>query len=206
MPEERHDTSSTRTLNTKVEKDFVAPLTAVRGSLEILRDYTDLGEEERMRFITTALDGCHLLERSIRELADSVYAAGQAAIQPGELPTEAKEERSGFANRIHIHDDLEIMELDFSGIVFSSSDVVNEIHDVIDDVIEKTGKKWFFLINHTDCRVWPEAWVAFAHRGKKIRVNNAFGVERYADADHQGPTTETYPTRDEAIANIKKLH
>ena len=200
MPEMRHDSSSTLTLNTKVEKDFVAPLTAVRGSLEILRDYSDLGEEERLRFITTALDGCHLLERSIKELADSVYAAGQTANQTNKTPDTAKKIRNGFVDRIHIHEDVQVMELDFSGIVFSSSDVVNEIHDVIDSAIEETDQKWFFLINHTDCRVWPEAWVAFAHRGKKIRVNNALGIERYADVDDQGSTTESYPSREEAIA------
>jgi hypothetical protein len=42
-------------LETKLEQEFVSPLTAVRGALEILRDFLDLPPNERARFIATAL-------------------------------------------------------------------------------------------------------------------------------------------------------
>ena len=44
------DATSTEALGTKLEQDFVAPLTAVRGALELLRDFPDMSELERERF------------------------------------------------------------------------------------------------------------------------------------------------------------
>ena len=72
MPEDDAPPHPTLALSTKVEEDFVAPLTAVRGSLEILRDFSDLGADERLRFIETALGGCARLEKGIGELARTV--------------------------------------------------------------------------------------------------------------------------------------
>ena len=68
MENNQGDAISTVALNTKVEADFVGPLTAVRGALEILRDYPDLGEVERGRFVSTALRSCQQLERAVHDL------------------------------------------------------------------------------------------------------------------------------------------
>ena len=64
------DTSVTLALNTKLEKDFVAPLTAVRGALEILRDFPDLDARERQQFVETALESCSRLTVGINDLAN----------------------------------------------------------------------------------------------------------------------------------------
>ena len=70
-------------------------------------------------------------------------------------------------------------------------------HDVIDNLVLGAGGKWFFIVNHRNCSVWPEAWVAFAHRGKKLSMNFSTGVLRYGDAGDYG-------SRDEAAVALKK--
>ena len=79
--------------------------------------------------------------------------------------------------------------------------------------LEDTGRKWHLLVNFRDCRVWPEAWVAFAHRGKKAAVNYAIDTVRYAaparteaglavEAGGGPPDAAHYPTREAALAHI----
>ena len=64
----------TQTLNTKVEDAFISPLTAIRGALEILRDFPDMTDAERDGFLNAALDECARLESGIDHLSASVYA------------------------------------------------------------------------------------------------------------------------------------
>ena len=214
MPEDRSDRNSTLALNTKLEEEFVSPLTSMRGALEILRDFPDLSEGERIKFIETALQGCARLERGVEELASAVYAAGQQAqATPAEelLPAE----QSAYAKRIEMLNDAETIEIDFSDFVFSSAKIVNDFYDVIDQTVETTGRTWYFLVNYRDCRVWPEAWVAFAHRGKKVNVNYSLGTVRYVEqqttdgskgrreSDRLDP--DMFNSREEALARIQEM-
>lgn len=206
MPEDRQGPQSTLALNTKVEEDFVAPLTAMRGALEILRDFPALDDDERQRFVATALRGCSQLEYSVEQLAASVYAAGQptAVAQPVA--------HSQYDERIEILDEIGIIELDFSDFVFTNSDVVNDFYDAIHDTINSTGRSWYFLVNYQNCSVWPEAWVAFAHRGKKVAVNHSLGTVRYdanPDTDANRSTSsidsDLFGSREAAVARIEEL-
>lgn len=213
-PENRSDKQSTLALNTKLEEEFVSPLTSMRGALEILRDFPDLSEGERTKFIETALQGCARLERGVEELASAVYGAGQQAqASPAVelLPAELRE----YANRIQMLKDAETIEVDFSNFEFSSAKVVNDFYDVIDETVETTGRTWYFLVNYRDCRVWPEAWVAFAHRGKKVNVNYSLGTVRYVEqettdgskglreSDRLDP--DMFNSREEAVARIQEM-
>ncbi len=202
MPEVRSDAHSTLALSTKVEEDFVAPLTAVRGALEILRDVDELSEEDRQRFVATALRSCARLEKSVAELADTVYAAGQQALPDGAAPVSP--ERQAYAGRIQVLEDLDTIEVDFSDFVFSNSAIVNDFHDVIDETVEESGRNWFFLVNYRGCSIWPEAWVAFAHRGKKINVSYSLGTVRYSDGDDRDDP-EIAPSREAALAQIEQM-
>ena len=200
MENNQGDAISTVALNTKVEADFVGPLTAVRGALEILRDYPDLGEVERGRFVSTALRSCQQLERAVHDLAVSVYAAGQKGaltVAPGADDVAAQE---GYGDRIDIHDELSVMELDFSHLVFSDSEIVNDVYDAVERAIRRSGRKWYFVINFEECHIWPEAWIAYAHRSKKIAVNHALGTVRYSPAGED--SEEHFSTRDEALKHI----
>ena len=177
----------TLALNTMVEADFVAPLTAVRAALEILRDFPDLTPEKRQSFVESALKGCARLEEGVDHLAEAVYAAGQDGVSPAPSPVDHSETQE-YRDRIAFCDDIEAIEVDFSDFQFSSSKIVNAFHDAIDAAVESTHRKWYFLVNFRNCRVWPEAWIAFAHRGKKINASYSLGTVRYAapDADRRG--------------------
>lgn len=211
MVEERSDQILTLALNTKVEEDFVAPLTAARGALEILRDFPDLGDSERQRFVATALRSCQQLEHAINELANTVYAAGQTEGGAPRRPASTDLAASDYAARIAIDEDADIMELDFSGLVFSSSQIVNEVHDAIEAAIQQSGRKWYFLINYQDLSIWPEAWVAFAHRGKRVNVNFSLGTARYSQASADSGASgggfgeELFLSREMAVAKIDEM-
>lgn len=203
MTDKKSPRQETLALSTKLEEDFVSPLTAVRGALEILRDYPDLPQEERVRFAEAALRGCSRLEASVRNLGDTVYADREAAEANKPTPSE-------HTKRLHMDASAQVFEIDLSGLEFSSPALVNEFFDVADEVIIATGKDWFFVINYA-CRIWPEAWVAFAHRTKKINVNFSLGSVRYVDAAKDDPWAKAaahdpsiLASRDEALALVAR--
>lgn len=201
----------TLALSTKVEEDFVAPLAAVRGALEILRDYSDLEADDRLRFVDTALRGCARLQKGIDELARTVYATGQrtlsAAIEHG--VTLAGGGR--FEDHVRFFDDLGIVEIDFADLEFRSSSTVDEFFDAVERLVDATGRRWYFLVNYGGYTVWPEAWIAFAHRGKTLNAAFSRGTARYDEIAGGGvePSREFDPsifsTRDAALARIERM-
>ncbi|MFN0264743.1 hypothetical protein ACKTEK_12775 [Tepidamorphus sp. 3E244] len=180
---------STLALSTKLEEDFVGPLTAIRGALEILADHPELNDAERNRFVSTALKSCRHLEQAVSELADSVYDAAKAggiASGGGADRPDGPETPGAYAERITLHDDTDIMELDFSELVFDSPETVNAVFDAVEDQVRTSAKRWYFIINFEHCRIWPEAWIAYAHRGKKLRIQGSHAVVRYASDETTG--------------------
>ncbi|MEM7023260.1 MAG: hypothetical protein AAF637_11820 [Pseudomonadota bacterium] len=202
---------STLALSTKVEEDFVAPLTSLRGALEILRDIPDLSQEERARFLGTALRGCARLEQSVEDLAKTVYAAGQSTPTKTSA-TPSSEQHDRFARRVHVLTEIDTIEIDFGGFTFDNTATVNEFYDVIEAVIEATGRSWYLVVNYRECSIWPEAWVAFAHRGKRLNATLSLGTVRYADADSAASESRSfssdpdmYASRDAALARIEEI-
>ncbi len=213
MPEQPEAELSTLALSTKVEEDFVSPLTAVRGSLEILRDFPNLDQAERQRFLEAALQSCSRLEKGVEALSKAVYEAGLKSLGAGAAePETAPEEKSDNLRRIRLLDDLGVVEIDLEGYIFRNSDMVNEFYDQIERLVVASGRDWYFLINFANCSIWPEAWVAFAHRGKKINVVYSLGTVRYAaDDDDQGETAggdldpNFHGSREAALARIEAM-
>lgn len=208
MSTDQPSSHPTLALNTKVEDDFVSPLTAVRGSLEILRDFPELAETERLRFVETALRGCAKLEISVEQLASTVYAAGERAL-PDQKAPESLPDADGFSDRVHVLEPIDIMELDLSDYEFRDSSMVNEFYDAVDAVVAATGRDWYLLVNNKNCHVWPEAWVAFAHRGKKANAAYSLGTVRYDDSEDEAKLDRFDPylfeTRELALAKIEEL-
>ena len=123
------------------------PLTAIRGALEILRDFPDLQPTQRKQFIDTALMECARLARGVDELAETVYAAGERSmLQDAAEPTSAEEQE--FANRVRVLDDLKIIDIDFSDYEFCNSEMVNDFFDYIDRIAERVGEGLLF---RTEC-------------------------------------------------------
>ncbi|MEM9061246.1 MAG: hypothetical protein AAGD13_12365 [Pseudomonadota bacterium] len=197
---------STLTLSTKVEEDFISPATAIRGALEILRDYPDMTEQERQSFVVAALEECHRLEAGIDHLSDAVYAAARNAMVD-DVAAAPVPDSSGYSDRIRFDAESELLEIDFSGIEFDGSDRVNEFYDAIDSGVNATGRKWYIIVNNTDCKVWPEAWVAFAHRGKKVNVNFSLGTFRFSEIGDDRPHSDPslLPSRADALAEVAAL-
>jgi len=178
MSEGPRDAPQTLGLKTKVEEDFVMPLTAIKGALELLRDFPDLESEKRQGFVASALHECVRLEAGIEQLAESVYEAGRRALNSDDQldPVPAENE---YSNRVQIISELETIEIDFTDLHFTDSDTVNSVYDAIENIVSPTNRKWYFVVNHLGCRVWPEAWVAFAHRGKKINFMYSLGTVQF---------------------------
>ena len=210
MPKEASTTQLTLALNTMLEREFVAPLTSIRGTLEIMRDFADLSTEERSRFLNNALQDCARLEQGIEQLASTVYPAvdPESSDQPDKQHLDRDSE---YADRIQLFEDLQIIEVDFSDFVFSSSKIVNDFYDRLDRLIESSGEHWYIVVNYHHCRIWPEAWVAFAHRGQKVNVSYSLGTVRYFNAssvDEDSPLLsdpDMFPSREEALARIEQL-
>ena len=210
MTQEASTDHLTLALNTTLEREFVTPLTAIRGALEILRDFSDLSGEERERFLENALADCARLEKGIEQLADTVYAAGDP--EHAQEPSSKQEKTdSEYAERIEFHHDLKIVDVDFSNFVFSSSKIVNDFYDLLDTMIERSGERWYVVVNYHKCSIWPEAWVAFAHRGKKVNVSYSLGTVRYVDTSNTEDAAylpsdpELFPSREAALAAIEDL-
>jgi hypothetical protein len=210
MPQEAINAHLTLALNTTLEQEFVSPLTSIRGALEIIRDYPDLSIEERSRFLKNALQDCTRLELGVEHLTSKVYDTVDSQNQD-QSPAKQAEADSGYADRIHFFEDLQVVEIDFSDLIFTSSKMVNDFYDVLDQLIENTGQRWFVVVNYHQCRIWPEAWVAFAHRGKKVNVSYSLGTVRYFDASAVDDDLtlindpELLSSRDEAMAHIEVL-
>jgi len=196
--------AATHTLSTKLEEEFIGPLAAIRGVLEILRDNHDLAGPDRARFVNTALRACARLEAGVNGLASNVYAAGERALSAEGAPPEAPDP-AGYASRIHFHDEEETADIDFSGTVFDSSATVMAFYDDIEARVAASRRKWYFAVNHTGCKVWPEAWVAFAHRGKRIHVAYSLGTFRYSTHPADSADPEMLPSREEAARRIAHL-
>ncbi len=215
MSEDPRDLPQTLGLKTKVEEDFVMPLTAIKGALELLRDFPDIENDKRQSFVASALHECARLEAGIEQLAESVYKAARRDLMHDDQP-DIETVESIYNDRIHILEDQETIELDFTDIQYADSETVNAVYDAIESIVAPTNRKWYFAVNHHGCRVWPEAWVAFAHRGKKINFMYSLGTVQFETGrvvpenqkfrrNSAGVEVKEAATREDALAMIADL-
>lgn len=81
--------------------------------------------------------------------------------------------------RIVFHDDLQVMEVDFTDYRFNTSKDVNEFYDRLEERIAESGENlWFFLVNYSSTRIDPSAWFAFSQRGKTLNLAHSQGSVR----------------------------
>ena len=124
--------------------------------------------------------------------------------------------RADFEPRVRFLEDQEIMEIDLSGLKLHHSRDVNDLIDYLQELIEKSGRKWYFLINYNNCHIDPSAWVQWAKRGKELNIGGSLGTVRYeagseteADirlrAETQGFRPNIRNTRAEAVERIAEM-
>lgn len=115
-----------------------------------------------------------------------------------------------FDPRIRFDDSLSLLELDISEFSFVDNDMVRGFFDLVEARIEESGRgRWRCLYNETNSRVYPEAWLTFANRAKKLRAAHFSAVARYAIVDPTHPEDrradlEILPSREAALAALKR--
>ena len=118
--------------------------------------------------------------------------------------------------RVTFHEADGIMEIDMSGVALEHSRDVHDLYDVLDRLAAKTGRKWYFLINYEGTRIFSNAWVEYAARGKAFNEAASLGSVRYAPgsetetdirlrAETGGFRPNIRNTREEALERIAEL-
>src|SRR5262245_11161193 len=120
---------------------------------------------------------------------------------------------SRFRERIVFHDAIETMEVDFRGLDFSDPVLVDAFFDEQAALVASTGKRWYFLVNYTECTIAPAAWDRFAERGKHVNIAHSLGTVRVGasaelreairkDAGREMFRANIFGSRDQALQAI----
>lgn len=131
------------------------------------------------------------------------------------VPTPSTDKRTA-SDRVFFHPALEIMEIDCSNHTFATKSDVNAFYDELGRQVTETGKKWYFIVNYQNTEILPDAWLAWATRGKELNLNWSLGTVRF---DPQEGTkeeilkrsqTENFnpnlvSSRDDALARIEEM-
>ncbi|MFT5503111.1 MAG: hypothetical protein ACI845_000188 [Gammaproteobacteria bacterium] len=126
-------------------------------------------------------------------------------------------EQDSFTKIVNFHPELEVMDVNFSELVFVDSKMVDEVYDQIEAMIHQSGKeKWYFLVNYKNCRIYEFAWIRFSQRGKRVNLAHSLGSVRYAVQDDLGQSIESsaqrqdfdpnlFESREDALAEIDRM-
>lgn len=124
---------------------------------------------------------------------------------------------SRFAGRLNFLESEQVMEVDFSDLTFDTSAMVDEFYDMVEQGIEaRDNRKWYFLVNYRNTRIFELAWIRFAQRGKRVNLASSLGSVRYAVREEVGQTIESsarrenfdpnlFSSREEAVAEIERM-
>src|SRR3989454_1616046 len=105
-------------------------------------------------------------------------------------------------DRITFHDAMEMLEVDFSNKTFSNAADADAFYDEADRLLAATGRRWYFLINYTDCTIAPEAWDRFAARGKQTNVAHGLGTVRVGASEQTREAIRQQAGREMFRANM----
>lgn len=111
-------------------------------------------------------------------------------------------QKSPYVDRVSFHDAENVMEVDLSNMTFVSSAIVNDVYDELERQAAQTNRKWFFMVNYADCKIDPSAWMAFAHRGKRLNVGYSLGTVRFSPQDETGAEIKRKAESDAFDPNI----
>ncbi|MCP5267145.1 MAG: hypothetical protein H6934_13595 [Burkholderiaceae bacterium] len=110
------------------------------------------------------------------------------------------------SDRVKFHAEIQVMEVDLNDAVFDSAARVDAFYDELTRQVEQTGRKWYFLIDYGNCRVWPEAWIAWANRGKRLNLGWSMGTVRAKASAEIRSQIEASAGRDTFDANLIDTH
>jgi len=121
-----------------------------------------------------------------------------------------------FRDRIKIIEAIETFDVDFSEIAFTTKEEIDEFYDEVDRLLEASHRRWYFLVNYTDCTIADEVWDHFGERGKHSNITYGLGTVRFGVS---APTRQTiraramqaqfranvFETREEALVALGEL-
>ena len=121
-----------------------------------------------------------------------------------------------FKNRITFLLEDQIVDIDLSNITLAHSRDVNDCYDGVEAALEAQGGKWYFLVNYENTKIFSEAWVQYAARGKAANETYSLGSVRYAPgsetetdirlrAESGGFRPNIRNTREEALERIAEM-
>ena len=108
----------------------------------------------------------------------------------------------GLEDKIRFHKAIDVMEIDFTNLVFADETVVHPVYDALERRLSQTGRKWYFLVNYTNCRIAPQSWSAFAQRGKQLNIEYSLGSVRFGAAESTKAEIDTAADIEEFDANL----
>ncbi len=134
-------------------------------------------------------------------------------VRPEQAPSHSQ---ADYEKRLAFIDAEGIFDVDLSGLAFNHSRDVNDFYDLAQEMIQASGRRWYFLVNYNGTRIMPEAWVAYARRGKELNEGGSLGSVRYATgseteeeirmrAESRGFRPNVRNTRAEALERIEEM-
>jgi branched-chain amino acid transport system ATP-binding protein len=121
-----------------------------------------------------------------------------------------------FRERIKLIPPLETLDVDFSGITFTSKEDIDEFYDEVDRLLAATNRRWYFLVNYTGCSIADEVWDHFGERGKHSNITYGLGAVRFGLSASTRQTiraramlaqfrANVFETREEALVAVGEL-
>ena len=117
-------------------------------------------------------------------------------------------------SQVAFYDDLQIAEVDFSNINFTDDKTLRLYYGEFDRLLEKSGRRWYFIFNFTNCAVNPTAWDAFAARDKELNARYSLGSvcigpggpqRRPSAASQEQAVSHVYGSREDALAALGQV-
>jgi len=84
-----------------------------------------------------------------------------------------------FADRVKIIEALEVLDVDFSNMKFTTKEEIDAFYDEVDRLLAASKRRWYFLVNYTDCTIADDVWDHFGNRGKHSNVTYGLGTVRF---------------------------
>ena len=107
-----------------------------------------------------------------------------------------------FSDRLRFHEGIEVMEVDFSNLHFTTVEEVDAFYDEVDQRLAATGKRWYFLVNYIDCVIDDPVWNRFAERGKQANIRSSLDTVRVGATEQTRETILERSHRENFRSNI----
>lgn len=88
-----------------------------------------------------------------------------------------------FVERISLLQSENIVDIDLSGVNFTTASEASFFHDVLERLVAESGRSWFFLTCFTGCSISPDIAAQFSMRRFYSHGCYSLGAVRYGASD-----------------------